>query len=188
MALIHFPSVLQSAKTRRARRQLASQSRHKLQFRGSQVHTRLWLNLRRHRSASARHCVYPSYAKPRQSAKSAKKKRWSSTTTTGFWAARPHWTASRSASPSSTARTRPFRCRRSGSLSYYDDLWTWWTRLRPVDVEPKLAALVASCHADAWLSEDVGGNQIFVAPSYRSWGCCSWPRARGRPGTWPTPS
>jgi hypothetical protein len=55
------------------------------------------------------------------------------------------------------------------SLSYYDALWTWWTRLRPVDVEPKLAALVASCHADAWLSEDVAGNQIFV-------------------GTWPTPS
>jgi len=52
------------------------------------------------------------------------------------------------------------------SLAYYDALWTWWTRLRPVDVEPKLAALVASCHADAWLSEDVGGNQIFVAPSY----------------------
>ena len=52
------------------------------------------------------------------------------------------------------------------SLSYYDALWTWWTRLRPVDVEPKLAALVASCHADAWLSEDVAGNQIFIAPSY----------------------
>ena len=33
-------------------------------------------------------------------------------------------------------------------------------------MEPKLAALVASCHADAWLSEDVGGNQIFVVPSY----------------------
>ena len=30
------------------------------------------------------------------------------------------------------------------TLAYYDDLWTWWTRLRPVDVEPKLAALVAS--------------------------------------------
>ena len=52
------------------------------------------------------------------------------------------------------------------TLAYYDALWTWWTRLRPVDVEPKLAALVASCHADAWLSEDVAGNQIFVAPSY----------------------
>ena len=42
--------------------------------------------------------------------------------------------------------------------------WTWWTRLQPVDVEPKLAALVASCHADAWLSEDVGGSK------------CSWLR------------
>lgn len=50
--------------------------------------------------------------------------------------------------------------------AHYDALWKWWTRLRPVDVEPKLAALVAACHAEPWLSEQVEQVQVFVAPSY----------------------
>ena len=178
-ALIHFLVCYKALATRpRAAAWLALKSRQKLQFRGRHKRTETVLNLTP--SSSCGRNAYIQHSPARQSsAKSDGRPRLQLDLGSG-----PHWTASRSASHHlRRGRDALRRSARSPTTT-------------PVDVVDAPAARGQNRSSPpSWPvatptpgSPGAGGEPNIVAPRLLDPGAAAPAAARGRPGTWPTPS